>query len=101
LRSALESSGWNVERVESKHWWLNELWRLTSVWRPNGKTVYVGFLVDPMSDASSPKHIWAVVITGEQPPERLQEGRTQIRLRPRWPERLKEIVDAVSAYRSE
>ena len=98
----LENSGWKVERVEFERWWLNELWRVTSVWRPNGMTVFVGFLADgQIDDVSDPKHIWAVWISRKQPSQRLQEEGEIIRLRPRWPERLKEIVDAVAVYRSE
>ena len=45
LRSALEESGWSVQKVEFNHWdwWLNELSGLTSTWHPVGAKVYVAF----------------------------------------------------------
>ncbi|MGE0046780.1 MAG: hypothetical protein AB7J28_12255 [Hyphomonadaceae bacterium] len=71
LRSALEESGWRVERVESAAdaWWMNELWRLQSLWRPRGAEVFVSFIGDPGWDGPHPPKRIGNVGVGRCPAE--------------------------------
>ena len=102
LRSAIENSGWRIENVkfDDTIWWLDELWRLTSTWRPTGTTAYVAFMVDPqVVREDDPKRVWAITVGREPPQDKNHTGGELFSVSPRWPERLEEIVNAVSALR--
>lgn len=101
LQAELERTGWRVERRADDAWWIHEIWRLTSTWRPVGATAFVILLIDPQAepeerDVSS---VWAAAVAPYRPIDRLRAENSAIRVRPRWPERLKEIVEAVTALR--
>lgn len=99
LQAALEQSGWRVERQESDAWWLHECWQLTSTWRPVGATAFLAFLVDPLEKASDIGSVWAIGVMHDRPDDKLHGGQNAIRVRPRWPDRMKEIVEAAGALR--
>ena len=57
-------------------------------------------MVDPMVERlNDPKRVWAITVGSEPPRDKHHTGGILFRVRPRWPERLEEIVDAVSALR--
>jgi hypothetical protein len=99
LQAALERVGWHVERRSGDDWWEHEVWELASTWRPTHAKVFLTLLVDPMSKTSEIGDVWAIGVTLEKPADRMEAGRTAISVRPRWPERMKEIVVAVSSLR--
>jgi hypothetical protein len=99
LQAELERAGWRVERRNGDDWWEHESWELTSTWRPNYSKVWLTLLIDPQSKTSEISAVWAIGVTLEKPTDRMEAGRSAIRVAPRWPERMKEIVTAVSSLR--
>jgi hypothetical protein len=93
LRAALEAAGWDVEVVEHDTfaWWMHELWRITSRWRPSGVSGFVAFVGSPWPDGLASPGADHVAI-GPQPPENWQGGEvTRFELRP-WPEQIQGII---------
>lgn len=68
IREKLIENGWKINELEKAEldWWAKEMWQLESVWSPVGKTAYISFLIDPMSDLQNPS-VWAIEISDEQP----------------------------------
>ncbi len=88
IEAALPETGWRLaERRIPDQWWIDELWRLESVWSPQGWRAYIIFLVDPQWD--KPRRfgeaVWAVAVSKTQPEDRmdLDDGET-VPIRPRW-----------------
>ena len=51
LLDALTEAGWELAASEQLHeWWADDVWRMRSVWSPQGREFYLTFLVDPMLD---------------------------------------------------
>ena len=99
LEAELERAGWSVQRLPSADWWIHETWQLSSTWRPVGTEAFITLLVDPQAQTSDVDSVWAVAISKQQPADRLEVGRNDIRVSPHWPERMKEIVAAVGLLR--
>ena len=99
LQAELERAGWRVERCNRDDWWEHESWELTSTWRPTHARAYLTLLIDPQSETSEIGAVWAIAVTIEKPTGHVKAGRSAIRVSPRWPERLKEIVEAASSPR--
>ena len=74
LQAELERAGWRVKRRDGDDWWEHEVWELASTWRPTHAKV-------------------------EKPTDRMEADRSAIRVSPRWPERMKEIVVAANSLR--
>jgi hypothetical protein len=99
LVEELERAGWSVQRLPSGDWWIHETWQLSSTWRPVGTAAFITLLVDPQAQTSDVDSVWAVAISSQRPTDRMEVGRNEIRVSPRWPERMKEIVAAVGSLR--
>lgn len=99
LQAELEHAGWGVERSAGDDWWVHESWKLTSTWRPVGASVFVTLLVDPQSATNDVSRVWAIAISSQRPVDWLEASGRAIRVSPRWPTRLKEIVAAAKALR--
>lgn len=99
LQAELERTGWDVQRYAGEDWWEHEVWELASTWRPVDAKVFLTFLVDPFSETSKVADVWAVGITLKRPSSRMEADSDAISVRPRWPERMKEIVAAVGSLR--
>lgn len=99
LQAELERAGWRVDRHNGNDWWEHENWELTSAWRYTHAKAWLTFLIDPQSDTSAIGAVWAIAVTLEKPTSRMEAGRSAIRVSPRWPERMKEIVVVASSLR--
>jgi hypothetical protein len=100
LQAELERAGWRVERRVGDDWWKHEVWGLASTWRPTHAKAFITLLVDPMSETSDIGSVSAIAITLEELTGRWEAGGSAtIRVRPRWPERMKEIVLAANSLR--
>jgi hypothetical protein len=99
LQAALEKTGWLVDRRLGEDWWEHEGWALTSKWRPVGASAFITLLLDPAAEPNNVGSVWAVAVTPGKPLDRAEADRCAIRVSPRWPERMKEIVDAASLLR--
>ena len=99
LQAELERTGWHVTRNDGYHWWEHECWELASTWRPIGTKAFLTFLVDPQSKATVVSSVWAVAVTSARPIDRLEAEQSAIRIAPRWPERMKEILEAARSLR--
>jgi hypothetical protein len=99
LQAELERAGWRVERRNGESWWEHESWELTSTWRPTHARAYLTLLIDPQSDTSAIGAVWAIAVTLEKPTCRTEADRSAIRVSPRWPERMKEIVVVAGSLR--
>jgi hypothetical protein len=68
--SQLERHGWQAGLLDeteycwkSSAWQIDELWLLESVWSPEGRQLYLAFLIDPQVDLQKRKKgegVWAV-----------------------------------------
>src|SRR5436190_12657761 len=99
LQAELERAGWRVERHAGNDWWEHEVWEFASAWRPTHAKAFLTLLVDPMSETSDIASAWAIAVTLERPADRTQAGGAAVRVRPRWPECMKQIVLAASSLR--
>jgi hypothetical protein len=63
LIQLVEKNGWQVSRLTNSDFknWSMETWLLESVWTPVGKTVYVFFPIDPLSDFQNPS-AWSILV---------------------------------------
>lgn len=103
LQSALERHGWSVQRKPSEEWWAYEVWLSTSVWSPVGTSAFVTPLIDPGDDSRAAelkeaRTIFAVNV-GTREPEGWM-GPNVIHVRPRWRERIAEIVAVADTIRA-
>jgi hypothetical protein len=96
LQAELERAGWRVQRHAGDDWWAHEVWELTSAWRPVDAKAFLTFLVDPEARTSRIGDVWAIAVTRVRPADR---SPSTVRVSPRWPERMKEIVAAADALR--
>jgi hypothetical protein len=101
LRAAFNADGWDVEPIEPapSAWWLNELWRLRSRWRPVGATLFVSFCADPDAEGDPPAKVWSVGI-GAMPATYFYDRELfEFGLSPGWPRQLPDIVLAAASLR--
>ncbi len=88
IEAALSETGWRLaERQTPNEWWVDELWKLESVWRPQGRRAYLIFLVDPQWD--EPRRfgeaVWAIAVAKTQPEDlRDLDSDQTVPIRPRW-----------------
>jgi hypothetical protein len=99
LQADLESAGWRAERRGGDDWWVHEYWELQSTWRPVGAKIFLTLLVDPQSETSDIRSIWAISVSSRQPVDRIDAERTAIRVAPHWPRRIEEVVEAANSLR--
>jgi len=99
LQTALERTGWRIERRDGNDWWIHEIWELISTWRPVGATAFLTLLVDPQARTSDIGSVWAVAVTLHRPGDRMDAERSAIRVSPRWPDRMKEVVAVAKSLR--
>ena len=104
LLDALNAAGWELASSEQLHeWWADEVWRMRSVWSPQGREFYLTFLADPILDLHRRRNrgegIWSVSVTPALPAGRTELG-PQFSLKRGWEERLSEIVSYVERFRS-
>jgi hypothetical protein len=99
LQTELERAGWRVQRHAGADWWMHEIWELASAWRPTDAHAFLTLLIDPQASTTGIGDVWAIAVTPERPADRMEADRSAIRVRPRWPERMKEIVLAAAGLR--
>ena len=105
LRLRLEESGWNVvEEIRTNlDWYADEMWCISSSWRPEGLQLFLTFLVDPMIDGNRKdgEGVWAVGTSDRPPQTRTEaEGKPLVVLNRRWSQSLLEFVQALNEIRS-
>lgn len=111
LMQTLEANGWQVEVVGNDDaesfgvgWWVDEAWRLTSVWSPTNTKVYLMFIIDPQADTSKRKKgesisaVKAALTSATQP--HWHEGGTVLYLRAGWRDALPDFINKVALFRS-
>ena len=89
IAAALPDSGWRLaERQQpAEHWWIDELWTLEAVWRPQGRRAYLIFLVDPQWEGPRRfgEGVWAVACSKTLPGDRTSaDSCDAVAIRPRW-----------------
>jgi hypothetical protein len=99
LQAALENVGWRIKRHVVDDWRIHESWELTSMWRPVGATAFLTLLIDPQAKANDIASVWAIAVTPTRPGSRADAERFAIRVSPRWPDRMKEIVATANSQR--
>jgi len=86
--AALPQTGWRlIERQIPDEWWVDELWTLESVWRPQGRRAFLIFLVDPQWDQARRfgEAVWAVAVRKSRPEHRMAlDDDETVPIRPRW-----------------
>ncbi len=88
ILAALPETGWSLaDRHTPEDGWIDELWRLESVWSPRGRVAYLLFLVDPQWDGPRRfgEAVWAVAVTKTRPEHRMAlDSDETVPIRPRW-----------------
>src|SRR5690348_13565691 len=94
LRAALDAAGWDIELEEppTEVWWINELWRVRSRFRPVGVEAFVAIVGGPDGDGN--RHRGASHVTVGPMPTSWQnfEKIPSFELSKRWPDERKGIV---------
>lgn len=103
LIAALNEKGWELASLEGLHeWWADEVWRIRSTWSPQGRELYLTFLVDPMAEGPRKKgqDVIAVKASAALPTQRVAaEGEFEMYLGHGWAERLDAFVSELSCFR--
>lgn len=96
-----EKNGWKATELDNYdfHKWSMETWRLESVWSPIGKTAYVAFLIDPMSDFQNP-YAWAIEVSKEKPVYREKRDSFLVSLN-HWKNEKQHFLKFLSSLRNE
>src|SRR5690349_21003968 len=98
---ALTSAGWELAAAEELHeWWADDVWRMRSVWSPQGQEFYLSLLVDPQLDLhrnrTRGEGVWAMKVSPTLPTQWQQaEGELTFSLGHGWLERLSGFVSEV------
>jgi len=98
--SKLTNCGWSVTRhSENLEWRAEEIWVLTSLWQPNGFTLYLTFQTDWQPDSDEP--FWAVSTSSKWPADHeVAHGEPSILFRG-WPENLETMIAGLDQIRNE
>ena len=95
---ALSNRGWAISSIElaSDCWWAKEIWQLKSVWSPQGKTIYLSLLVNPLElgDPKKPseRSVWAVSLTESVPASTAEAVSATIQIDGRFSAAIDEIL---------
>jgi len=73
----LDLDGWEVASIidpDLLDWWVDEMWKVKSVWSPKGAVVYISFLVDPQHEGTRKKgqSIWGIGCSKKFPTNSLE-----------------------------
>ena len=94
----LAARGWEVTRRErGVGWWGDEIWTVESVWAPQGFTLFLTWLIDPMDLVT----VWAVRASLERPADGGAAGSAACMSINRWPRDVTEFLARLDALRDE
>ena len=92
----LADRGWAVvQRDRDVEWWADEIWTVESLWAPNGFTVFVTWLIDPMDNVT----VWGVGAALERPVGRPEASAAACMSINRWPRDVPDFLAALAALR--
>ena len=93
----LADRGWEVTQHDRDdvEWWADEIWTVESVWAPQGFTVFVTWLIDPMDNVT----VWGVGASIERPTGRLEASAAACMSINRWPRDVPDFLTALDALR--
>ena len=106
IRDRLAEFGWELAAHEVLDaWWADDAWRLRSVWSPQGREVYLTFLVDPQADIHGRKVgecVWAVKASASRPAQAQKaDGDYVLDFGRGWRERITELFLSLASMRHE
>lgn len=88
IAARLPDHGWLlVDRSPDDEWWVDEIWKIRSAWRPTALTLYLTFLVDPSweGERRPDEGVWAVACTSQPMRHRMDApDRSIIQVAPAW-----------------
>lgn len=94
----LAARGWEVvQRDSDVEWWAREIWTVKSTWAPQGFTLFLTWLIDPMDLAT----VWAVGASLERPTDGGAAGSAACMSINRWPRDVPEFLARLDALRDE
>lgn len=105
LLTALANAGWELVAIEELHqWWADDVWRMRSVWSPQGREFYLTFTIDPSLHLHRHRRkgegVWAVIASATLPTSRIpMEGQFEMSLCHGWAKRLSDFVLELAAFR--
>jgi hypothetical protein len=69
----LEIDGWEVHKLVAVDlpYWANDIWKLTSLWFPEGSTAFLTFLITPQADRIKMQKVWSIGCSKDYPITRL------------------------------
>jgi hypothetical protein len=105
LLNQLAAHGWRIAcQEEELEWWVDEMWRIESLWSPVGSLAYVSFLVDPQShhERKRGEDVWAVMASDSRPVRRLNgEGEFTVSLGRGWKQGLPAFFKHLDSLRGQ
>jgi len=95
----LSQQGWRIVHRERDDldWWADEIWTVESEWSPQGFTVYLTWLVDPLSGWG----IWAVGTCLSRPTGRLEAGAKPHMSINHWPRDVEQFLQGLAKLRNQ
>lgn len=106
IEDAILKTGWSIKQVEvaSEFWWAREIWEIKSLWSPQGRVLYMTFLIDPgfTGDWNNipDSVVWSVGMTKRYPKDRLEAEQNVIYLTPNFERNVKEISALANRMRA-
>jgi hypothetical protein len=105
LIAMLSQHGWQVVHRERDDldWWADEIWTVESEWSPQGFTVYLTLLVDPLCEGPprAGHAIWAVGTCLSKPADRLEaEGKPLMSIK-HWPRDVPQFLQGLAELRNQ
>jgi hypothetical protein len=105
LLDALAQAGWECVAIEELHeWWADDVWRMRSVWSPQGREFYLTFTIDPSLHLHRQRRkgeaVWAVIASATLPTSRFASvGQFELSLGHGWAKNLAKFVSDLGIFR--
>jgi hypothetical protein len=106
IKERLKNNGWHIAKAEVPFnaWWALEIWELKSVWRPEGRVLYLSLILDGQrsSDPNNPKEtdVWTLAIGNKFPTDHIcDEIEFEVGINRKFFERSLKIIDAANNLR--
>lgn len=106
LKQRLEEDGWQVIEEDNTKLdrWASEIWRVESVWSPQGFSLWLTFLVDPQASPENPKdeNLWAVGTSRKLPlDQQSAQGKPLLTFGQGWGTRTSQFMSEIARIRHE
>ena len=102
IKQKVIGNGWSVDIVDapSEAWWALETWKLTSMWSPVGKSIFLIMTCDPQSEEEDTiEEKLLSILVSDRMPKSWDDG-IEIYIRARWERGFEEFCEALPEFRT-